>query len=319
MIARLDALSLAQSPVLTELALGVSNEPFVSNKLLPTLGVPTTTGKYPIFPADGMVPPANTERAFKSDKIAKKDMSNFSYGTYTLQEYALGADIDRDEVEAAADIIGLDAYYMQVVMEALYLGQEQKAITLLTTSGSYASGNVSVLTGNDCWDDVDSSPLVAIQNSMLTVRGKCGFLPNTLLLGQPSFVALQNHADLIDVIKYSQKAIVTEDLISELLSTRSNPVEVVVGSGVYYNPLTDAFVDLWNDVAILAYVPKTPANRRSKMTPAFGYTFTKKGYPYGGQERGNFDIIKTVGAFMKYEAKIVKSSAGYLFTNCKGS
>jgi hypothetical protein len=319
MIPRLEALSLAQSPVLSQIALGVSNEVFVSNKLLPAITVTNDAGKYPIFPSDALVPDSNLERPFKSDKIQKKPMSDFSYGEYLLQEYALGADIDRDEVEAASAIVALDAYYMQVIMESLYLNQEYNNISLLTTTGNYASGNTSALTGTDCWDHSSSKPLTQLQDAILTVKGKASVKPNTLLLGEASFNALKAHADLKEVIKYSQKALVTEDLISELLSTRDNPVEVVVGSGIYYNPLTSAYVDLWGDVAILAYVPKTAASKRSKYEPAFGYTFTKKGYPYGGQQAGDFDLIKTIGGFIKYQSKIVKNSAGFLFTNTKGS
>jgi len=136
-------------------------------------------------------------------------------------------------------------------------------------------------------------------------------------LGRDSFAALQEHADLINKIQYSQIGVVTEDLISAALSTKNNQIEVVVGAGMYKDPATGPIVDLCGDVAILASVPKTAAAKRNMYESSFGYTFQLSGYPKVARREGDYALVQGIAAFLFYEAKITKNTAGFLFTNTK--
>ena len=313
---RLDSLRGSVDPILTGLAQGISNEAFVSEKLLPTLFVPKQTGKYPEFGKEHMKV-HDTVRALKDPMVKQMPTEDWTMQSFNLKEYALEIPIDHLEIEAASEITDLEAYYLDVVMQSLLLTQEYNRVQLLTTSGNYASGHSSALSGTDCWDNASSKPLTQLKDAIATIRSKTAQYPNTLILGQASYAALQEHSTLIEKMKYSQLAVVTEDLISAMISTRENSIDVSVGSGLYVDPATGNVVDLWGDVAILAYVPKTARAKRSKYESSFGYTFTQSGYPMGAKVVTDYGLTSKVAAFLMYEAKIAKNTAGYLFTNTK--
>ena len=313
---RLELLRGSVDPILTGLAQGVSNEAFVSEALLPTIPVDKETGKYPEFGSEHMKI-HDAERAIGDDKVKRIPKEDYVMKAFALKEYALDVMIDHREMENAKEILNLDQYYTRVLMETLLLGQEYERCQLLQNSASYASGHVTALSGTDCWTDPASKPLVQLKDAISTIRSKTVQYANTLLLGRESFNALQEHASLINKIQYSQMGIVTEDLITAVLSTKNNPIKVVVGAGMYQNPTTGAMVDLWNDVAILAYVPQTAWAKRSKYESSFGYTFQKSGYPYIARKDGDYGLTQAIAALIMYEAKIVKNTAGYLFTNTK--
>jgi len=303
-------------PILTNIAQGMSNEAFVSEKILPTVSVAKETGKYPEFGSEHLTV-NDAVRAIGSDKVKQMQKEDYEMKSYALKEYALEAPIDHREVENAKAILDLEQHYARVVMESLLLGQEQTRASMLQTSGNYASGHVTALSGTDCWTDAASAPLTQLKDAISTIRGKTLQTPNVLLLGRDSFAALQEHADLINKIQYSQIGVVTEDLISAALSTKNNQIEVVVGAGMYKDPATGALVDLWGDVAILASVPKTAAAKRNMYESSFGYTFQLSGYPKVARREGDYALVQGIAAFLFYEAKITKNTAGFLFTNTK--
>jgi hypothetical protein len=314
----LDSLRGNVDPILTGLAQGVSNEAFVSQLLLPDVEVSKMTGRYPIFGAEGMRV-HDAERAFKDDKVKRMPADDWTFGSYALKEYALEMVMDHLEIEVARDIADLEKYSINAVMNSLLLTKEYNIVQILQAAANYASGHSEALTSTDCWDHTSSKPLDQIKDAISTIRSKTGQYPNTLVIGLPSFHALQAHSTLIEKMKYSQLAVVTEDLISAMISTRENTVKVAVGSGIYQDPVTGNMVDLWGDVAVLAYVPQSKFAQRNKYESSFGYTFVKSGYPYGARESSKYGLTTAVAAFMTYQAAIVKNTAGYLFTNTKGS
>jgi hypothetical protein len=224
------------------------------------------------------------------------------------------------EIEAASDIIKLDTYYMGILMDALLLYQEADRVSMLTNPANYGTDNKKALSGTSCWSDyTNSNPITDMKTAIYQIRTKTGKYPNKLALGPDTLQTLQEHPKLIEKLKYSQLGVVTTDLISAMISPPENKIDVVLGTGLYKDPTsTDAdpvFLNLWEDVALFAYVTQTAKANRSKYESTLGYTFSLSGYPYAGQETTEFQLTKKLGAFLCYDAKICKSSAGYLITN----
>jgi hypothetical protein len=61
-----------------------------------------------------------------------------------------------------------------------------------------------------------SDPIRVITNQSIEMASKTGYRPNTLVLSPRVFYALKNHEDILDRIKYTQKGIVTTDLLATL-------------------------------------------------------------------------------------------------------
>ena len=317
-LSRLDSLRANIDPILSGLAQGISNEAFVSELLLPTVDVESRTGQFPEFGKENMRV-HDAQRALKDPLVKNVPIDDWTFQEYGLKEYGLEMSIDHLEQEAASQIANLEQFAMSQVMQSLLLTQEYERVQLLSASGSYASGHVSALTGDDCWDDSDSAPLTQIKDAISTIRTKTAQYPNTLILGLQSFNALSEHASLIEKLKYSQMAVVTEDLISAMISTKTNKINVAVGAGMYEDAITKVMTDLWGDVAVLAYVPPTKRAQRNKYESSFGYTFGMRGYPIGARDVSKYGLTTSVAAFLMFQAKITKNTAGYLWTNTKGS
>jgi hypothetical protein len=305
-------------PVLTKIAQGYSNEQFVSNLLLPEVPVNSLTGKYPIFGKEHLRV-YNAKRPVKQDKIQQLHEDEWETGSYSMEEYAIEAAIDHLEIESANDVFDLEEYYAKAVMDGILLTREYNNIQMLVESSNYGSSNASALSDTNCWDNASSKPLEAINDAIIQIRSQIAKSPNVLVLGRKTYNALQNHSTLLNKIQYSQLGVVTEDLISQLISTKENPVKVVVGTGIYHNSVTNEMVDLWSDVAILAYVPQNARENRNKYEPSFGYCFVKSDYPKASREIGKYNITTSVAAFSQWDTKITCDTAGYLFTNTCGS
>jgi len=130
-------------------------------------------------------------------------------------------------------------------------------------------------------------------------------------MGADTFAALKNHAKVIDRIKYTQHAIVTEELLRQLLGFD----KLFVGKAVYEDD-DGNLNDLFGDFFGLFYVPTSKSNvKRSYYEPSFGYTLKKKAYPFIDtfERDGKVLYVRSTDLF---QAKIVGSDAGYLISNC---
>ena len=128
------------------------------------------------------------------------------------------------------------------------------------------------------------------------------------MLGPGAYKALKVHAALLERIKYSERGVITAELIAQILDLD----KVIVGKAVGADD-AGTFSDLWGKNALLAYV--TPESSPSEGTPSFGYTFRKKGRPNAGTY---FDSgVKSDVAQVEdiFQCKVLAPGAGYLWKN----
>jgi hypothetical protein len=138
------------------------------------------------------------------------------------------------------------------------------------------------------WDAAGSDPIGTVANAIVQYRQLTGFKPNICVMGASVMVALKQHPDIIDRIKYTQKGIVTEDLIATLFdvdelytSYATSATGVQLPDGRLQDAATTYGFTTDPKGMLLAYAPAGP----SLMTPSAGYTFTWKGY-LGGNSQG---------------------------------
>jgi hypothetical protein len=162
-----------------------------------------------------------------------------------------------------------------------------------------------------------------IANEIVNFRKLTGFKPNICVLGASVMVALKQHPDIIDRIKYTQKGIVTEDLIATLFDVDELYTSyATIGTGdqfpdarVQDQATTYDFITNAKGM-LLAYAPSGP----SLMTPSAGYTFTWKGY-LGGNSQGikikrfRMEHIASdrIEAEATYDMKVVAPDLGIFF------
>lgn len=183
-----------------------------------------------------------------------------------------------------------------------------------TTAAAASTGvNQKVLK----WTNPLSTPIEDVTNAGINMASNTGFKPNKLVISPRVFNALKNHEDIIDRIKYTQKGIVTTDLLATLFEVD----QVLVAWAVVNNAVsgaTEATDFILGDNALLVYAAPSPALR----TPSAGYIFTWTGLlnasAYGSRMiRIPMDSLgigtERIEIEMAYDSKIIAADLGVFF------
>ncbi len=293
-------------PVLTNLARGYHNAMMIAAELFPTVTVSKEGGKIPEFTKESFKI-YNTERAIRanSNRINPEDRTTIDF---VLTEHDLEYPVDyREEAE---DALPTKVNATRVCVDGIKLRLEKLAADDAQDLANYPVGQKETLAAGDKFDNSSSDPFPIFSNAVETVRQSIGVRPNVCVMGASSYAALKEHPAVLDRIKYSQKGIVTPDLLKSLL----NFEKLVIGDAVYASD-SGVFSDVWSDNVIIAYVPPQLSNiPRSYYEPAFGYTLRKKNMPVVDTytENGKVLLVRNTDTFV---TKIVGSDAGYLIND----
>lgn len=316
---RIQELMAKADPLLTGYAQGYGNTSYAGVELLPIVGVPKERIRIPEFGKENLRI-HETERALRSNSNVLEP-EGVKVIEIALREHDLAFPIDYREGEAAKGLMqSLEQYAAQNVADALLLKQEALIAAEVQNPALYAASNKMTLSGTSKWSNYDknangtyqSDPIKDIFAGRDASRASCGRYPNTLLLGASTYNALVNHPLVMDRIQYSQLGIATPQILQGIL----NVPKIVIGQSVSVHPTTNAFVDLWGDVAILAHVATGVRSQRSPFVPSFGYTFQLDLFPV-------VDVFENLGGKVKYVRstnlmlpKMLAPSCGFLFTDC---
>lgn len=244
---------------------------------------------------------------------------------YFAHVYAVHKDID-DQLRANADSnFNMDRDATEFITNQLLLRRD------LDWNDSYFKPGVwltDLAGGTDFtkWSDAGSDPIGDVADWILEFRRLTGYAPNKMVLGAEVMKALKQHPDIIDRIKYTQKGIVSEDLIATLFSVSelfTSYATIANGPQINDARAEDAAADyqfITNTKSILlAYAPSGP----SLMSPSAGYTFTWNGYLGGNSEgikikRFRMEQIASdrVESECTYDMKVVSKDLGLFAKDC---
>jgi len=126
---------------------------------------------------------------------------------------------------------------------------------------------------NGTWDLTNSSPIEDLRARVYTMAQNTGFTPSDLTLGANTYKRLQDHPDLLDRIKYTQKGIVTRDLIASVLEVANCRVLFGVQNTAAEGASSGTFAFDAGNHALLTYAPAAA----SLYAASAGYTFVWSG------------------------------------------
>lgn len=258
---------------LTNLAVQYSPREFnmVSDIILPRLGVEKKSNKYFIYvKADRFTVP-DTRRAPKSP--ANQVDFGVSTGTYSCENYALGDFVAQAEEDNADSPLSPQADAVEGILDLMMLDREKRATDLVTATANITQN--TTLSGNAQWSDYgNSNPLSDVE----TGKSACFYPPNLMVLGQAVYDKLKYHPDLQEMVKYSERAVLTEEVMASLFG-----VERVVVARAKRNTAAEgqaaAYANIWGKDVLLAYV------RAGKPNPkAISLGYTPVWTPMGGAD-----------------------------------
>ena len=249
--------------------------------------------------------------------------------SYFCHVYGVHKDID-DQLRANADsVFKMDAEATKFITNQLLLKRDQDWVNTFFTDGVWDHEVAGVASGPSGpqflkWAEDGSDPIGDVTSAVIDLREDTGYAPNKLVMNPRVMHALRHHPDILDRIKYTQRGIVTEDLLASLFGVES--ILVTWATQVDGNPnrqqdpnSADDDADykfITGNHALLVYSNPSP----SLMTPSGGYTFTWNGY-MGGNDRGirvkrfRQEAIASdrIEAEMTYDMKVVSTDVGYFF------
>lgn len=167
------------------------------------------------------------------------------------------------------------------------------------------------------WSAATSNPIKDVTEAGVKMAGETGYKPNTLVLSPYAFNALKNHDDILDRIKYTQKGIVTADLLATLFEVENVYIAWSVVNSAAKG--ADAAVDfIMGKHALLCYSNPRPALRK----PSAGYTFAWTGLE-GAGAYGNrivrlpMDLLglgtERIEGEMAFDQKVICKDLGVFF------
>jgi hypothetical protein len=260
---------------------------------------------------------------------------NVTTDAYFAHVYGIHKDID-DQLRANADSnFNLDRDATRFITNQLLLKRDQDWVRTYFQSGVWdtdLTGVAAAPTGDQFlqWNEEGSDPIGDVTLAVIGRREDTGEAPNTLVIAPRVLHALRHHPDILDRIKYTQRGLVTEDLLSSLFGVQK--ILVTWATEVVGNPprkqdpneADDAaeYKFITGNNALLVYANPSP----SLMTPSGGYIFTWNGY-LAGNDRGirvkrfRMEPIASdrIEAEMTYDMKVVSPDVGVFFGDAVSS
>lgn len=310
--------------LLTNISIGYSNEQYISDKVFPALPVSKQSDKYY---AHGMEKFRVHDDLRAPGTEANEINWSLSKDQYFTEGHALRHRIPDEEKQNADDIFDLETEGTELVTEGILINKEVDAANMVLNPANYHNDLVTTMgtTGPKKWSDfANSDPVMDIHKAKQILHKKSGIRPNTLIMSEQVFNTLKMHPKLVEIIKYVQKGIVTEDLMkaafgvqnflvgSALKSDVMNPGQVGT-NGVHQG--FDNLDYVWGNSVVLAYIAPRPGKKQVSLGYSFdwnkdgnGATQVRKWYEVGTRST-------VVEAEKWYAHKMISNVAGFLFTD----
>lgn len=290
---------------------------FIADKVFPNVPCAKQSDIYFIYDKGYWFQTQAKQRADATESAGSG--YQLSQDTYSAKVWAVHKDVG-DQVRANADIpLDMDRDATLYVTQQLLLRKEKEFVTKYLAPSIWTGGPGGIdYVPSTKWNTTNGNPIADIDTLKSYVKSQTGFLPNTLVVTNDVFFAIKNNAQVLDRIKYTQRAIVTEDLLAALFGVDKFLVASAVEDTANIAAATQTFGFLSSNKALLVYSAPAP----SILAPSGGYTFSWQGL-YGAGAMGNrvsqfrMEQLKAdrIEGEMAFDMKLVGADLGVLCTS----
>lgn len=290
--------------VLSGVSVKYTNEEMIGDQVLPVVNVKKESDKYYKFTRNWRLPQSKRAAGAEANEVEW----NVSTDTYSCEEYAL-KDLIPDRVRDNADNpLNMDVDTTEYLTDLIQLGREKRVADLVFATGTYGS-QTSALAGVNRWDDyAGSDPVGDVRTAKSVVHAASGKMPNVMIMGYQAYLKLLDHPDILERIKYTQKGIITADIIAQVFEVD----RLLVGKALYDSTQEGAAESLgylWGKKVALLYAEASPGLKKV----SFGYQFQSRGFRVKKwREEGREGDFIEAGEIR--DEKIVAAACGYLYT-----
>lgn len=262
---------------LTNISIAYRNPDYIADKIFPLLPVNKQSNKIGLYDQSHWFRDTAKLRA----PGTKSEGGGWAVNsdTYYCDRFSYRHEIDDEARDNADDPFNLDRDATVFVTDKLQLRREIAFATDFFTTSVWGQDKTSANFANAAkWSDyAASSPLIDLTSFRDSMEALVGREPNTLVMGKQVWVQLKWHPDVVDTIKYTQRAQVGTELFASLAEFD----RLLVGRSIYTTTVEGTaeasvtYTRVWGKNALMVYVPSAP----SLLNPAAGYTFTWQRVP----------------------------------------
>lgn len=249
---------------------------FIAGQVFPSVPVKKQSDRYFVYLREDWFRDDAQERA-PGTESAGGDYEIDNTPTYFCRKYAFHKDVYEEDRANADDPLTPDEDAVAFVTDKILLNKENNWARTFFKKGVWGTdydGAATAASGKIVyWDDyANSTPIEDMTGFATDMSEVTGKRPNTLVMGRRVYDALKNHPDFLDRVKYTQKGVVTKDLMAEMFDVErvlvANAIQNTAKKGQNANM---SFI-LGNHL-LLCYTTKTPKLK----TATAGYTFVWTG------------------------------------------
>lgn len=309
------------------------NEEFIADKVFPSVPVDFKANEYYKYNRGDWFRTRAQKRAPRTESAGTG--WNVTKDSYLCDVQAVHVDIaDQDRANQDKPMLDMDRDGTLLVTRDMLLRRELDWVEnyfgrskwtgagALTTTDQKGAATASTNQFIQ-WNRTSATPIEDFAAYSTKMQKRTGLRPNRLVIGQEVFDGLKNCDEFIERIKYTQRGVLTLELISALLD-----IEQVLVPGVVQN--TSDEVDtadnedlsdmefIYGKDALLCYA----APSAGLMVATAGYTFEWTGFmgSIRGSRMKKFRMepleADRVEAEMAYDMKQVSSDLGIFFYDC---
>lgn len=216
---------------------------------------------------------------------------------------------DQDAIEFASDKVDL---------------KKERLVAAAVTGTTWLDGVSGGADAEGLWSPAGSTNtfLADITTAKKAIKAATGMIANTLLLDYATYMALKECEAVLDKIKYTQRGVLTKDLLAAIIEVD----EVLVGSAIYSNAEEAAAgtdfnaVDIWTvnagkGMGFLFYKPKkiglkiVTAGLQARVKYETGATRRISKWREAAEHQDVYEVAEET------DIATICSDAGYLFSD----
>lgn len=253
---------------------------FIADKVFPIVPVKRQSDMYYVYNKgdfmrdEAQVRGAGTESAGGDYGVEASD-------PYYCRKHSFHKDVTEEERANYDEPLDADTDATDFITQKMLIRREMEWASKFFKTGVWGREIVGAATAGTnqaiYFNQATSDPIGVITTAGVEMAAETGYKPNTLVLSPFVFNALKNHEDILDRIKYTQKGIVTADLLATLFEVE----RVLVAWGVVNSAAkgaTDSITFIMGKHALLCYTAPRPALKK----PSAGYIFAWTGLKGSG-------------------------------------
>jgi hypothetical protein len=242
---------------------------------------------------------------------------------YFCRKHAFHKDVTEEERANYDEPLNADQDASDFVSQKMLIRREMEWTTKFFKTGIWGSeinGGAAADVATDTvvyFNQATSDPIRVVTAAGIKMAAETGYKPNTLVLSPYVFNALKNHEDILDRIKYTQKGIVTTDLLATLFEVDRVFVAWGVVNGAAKGA-TDSVDFIVGKHMLLCYSNPKPALRKPSAGYIFAWTGLKGAGTYGNRiVRLPMDLLglgtERIEGEIAFDAKKICADMGVFF------